>query len=281
MTERADTDQSSGPHNGSGPESGLGHVTGLYRYPVKGLSAESLGACDLVAGDGIPFDRMYAIENGPGRFDPNAPRHLPKTNFLMLMRNERLATLETRFDPDTHILTVLRQGRQVARGALRTRLGRQMVEQFFSAYMKDALRGPPRIVSSEGQNFTFADVPAKCLHVVNLATVRDLERAAGKPVHPLRFRANVYIDGLEPWEEFRWVGKQIAVGSNDAGLRLSVVERTVRCDNINVDPRTAARDMGLPAVLSRSWGHTDLGVYATVVRGGTIATGQPIRLHAD
>ena len=72
----------------------------------------------LLAGGTAPFDRAYAIENGPGRFDPEHPAHLPKINFLMLMRNERLATLETHFDDATETLTIWRAGKQVARGDL-------------------------------------------------------------------------------------------------------------------------------------------------------------------
>ena len=218
----------------------------------------------------MPCDRIYAIENGPGRFDPEHPRHLPKVNFLTLMRNERLATLETRFDEASHVLTILRQGKQVARGALRERLGRQMVEQFLGAYMKDALRGPPRIVSAPGH--TFSDVPAKWLHIVNLASLRDLERVMGRPLHPLRFRANILVDGLQPWEEFGWVGKTITI----ADARLEVVQRCQRCEATNVDPETAARDTGIPAVLQRTWGHSDFGVYAKVVEGGTVRTGDGI-----
>ncbi len=71
-------------------------ISGLYRYPVKGLSPAALENVLLTAGKTAPFDRAYAIENGPGRFDPEHPAHLPKINFVMLMRNERLATLETR-----------------------------------------------------------------------------------------------------------------------------------------------------------------------------------------
>ena len=73
-------------------------VRGLFRYPVKGLSPEPLQRMPLLAGQTAAFDRCYAVENGPGRFDPENPAHLPKINFLMLMRNERLATLQTRFD---------------------------------------------------------------------------------------------------------------------------------------------------------------------------------------
>ena len=249
------------------------HVTGLYRYPVKGLSAEVLSETALAEGETLPCDRIYAIENGVGRFDPENPRHLPKINFLMLMRNERLATLETRFDETTHVLTVLRQGRQVARGALKERLGRQMVEQFLGAYMKDALRGPPRIVSAPGHQFS--DVPAKWLHIVNLASVRDLERVMTRPLHPLRFRPNVLVDGIAAWVELGWVGRTIAIGVT----RLEIVARCQRCEATNVDPVTAVRDTGIPAALQRTWSHTDFGVYAKVVVGGTVRTGDALILE--
>ena len=248
------------------------NVTALYRYPIKGLSGEALGETVLTPGETVPSDRIYAIENGPGRFDPDNPRHLPKVNFLMLMRNERLASLETRFDETTHALTVLRNGRQVARGVLKERLGRQMVEQFLGAYMKDALRGPPRIVSAPGHSFS--DVPAKWLHLINLASVRDLERVVGRRLHPLRFRANVHLDGLGPWEEFGWVGKTLSIG----GARLEIVHRCQRCEATNVDPETAARDTAIPAVLQRTWGHTDFGVYAKVVDGGRVTQGDAVTL---
>lgn len=247
-------------------------VAGLYRYPVKGLSPEPMDEVGLEAGAVMPFDRAYAIENGPGRFDPAEPRHLPKTCFLMLMRDERLATLETRFDEHTETLVIFRQGRQVARGDLRTRIGRQMIEQFLAAYMAASLRGPPKIVSAPGHSFS--DMAAKCLHIVNLASVRELERAVGQPVNPLRFRANIYVDGIEPWEEFSWLDRDIAVG----GIRLSVFHRTRRCDATNVDPATGARDLAIPATLLRTWGHSDFGVYAKVIGAGRIATGDPVSL---
>lgn len=245
-------------------------VASLYRYPIKGLSPERLDSVRIDEGGVMPFDRAYAIENGPGRFDPDQPKHLPKINFLMLMRDERLATLGTHFDDDSHVLTIKRQGKQVARGDLRTRIGRQMIEQFLAAYMAASLRGAPHIVSAPGHSFS--DMPARCLHIVNLATVREVERVALRPVDPLRFRANVYLDGLEPWAEFNWLDHEIKIGE----LRLTVFHRTQRCEATNVDPASGTRDMAIPALLQRTWGHSDLGVYAKVAAGGVIATGDPV-----
>lgn len=248
------------------------HVAALCRYPVKGLSPERLDSVAVEVGQTIPFDRAYAIENGPGRFDPDQPRHLPKINFLMLMRDERLATLTARFETDSETLSLLRDGKQVARGQLSTPIGRTLIEQFIAAYMQTELRGPPKIVSAPGHSFS--DVSAKCVHIVNLASVRDLERHVGRPVDPLRFRANLYIDGLEPWAELGWPDKAVAVGTT----QLSVFMRTQRCAATNVDPATGARDMAIPAALQRGWGHMDFGVYAKVVRGGRIATGDAVTI---
>lgn len=242
-------------------------VAALYRYPVKGLSPERIERVTLEAGGTMPFDRAYAIENGPGRFDPDNPRHLPKITYLMLMRDERLATLVSSFDDASETLTIERAGKQVARGQLSTPLGRKLIEQFFAAYMKAELRGPPKVVFTPGHSFS--DVAMKCLHIVNLASVRDLERVVGRPIDPLRFRANVYIDGVEPWAELRWVGRELTIG----GIRAQVVDRTVRCDATNVDPRTGARDMGLPTLIRRTWGHGDFGFYAKVIDGGELALG--------
>lgn len=249
-------------------------VVALYRYPVKGLTPERLDSIALALGETVPGDRAWAIENGPGRFNPDEPRHLPKINFLMLMRNERLATLETHFDDDEQTLTIRRDGKQVARGQLSTKLGRSMIEQFLAAYMKSDLRGAPHIVSSPGHSFS--DVAKKCVHIVNLASVRELERASGRKIDPLRFRPNIIVDGLEPWAEFAVVGKRMAIGP----VAVDVDKRTERCDATNVDPATGTRDMSIPALLRRTWGHSDFGIYASVCEAGVVSTGDRLTIPA-
>ena len=249
-------------------------VVSLYRYPIKGLSPQKLDQLALTAGETVPGDRAYAIENGPGRFDPEDPRYLPKVNFLMLMRNERLAALETTFDDATQTLTISRGGKQVTQGTLTSKLGRQIIEQFIAGYMKDELKGPPRIVSAPGHSFS--DVAAKCLHLVNLATVRDLEVAVGMTLNPLRFRANVYFDGAEPWQEKQWLGRHLSIG----GVRFKVTSETVRCDATNVNPDTAERDGTIPPTLQRIFGSPCLGIYAKVVDGGNIRPGDRVEAHA-
>jgi uncharacterized protein YcbX len=249
----------------------VGSVRAIFRYPVKGLSAQALDRVAVEAGGTLPYDRAWAIENGPGRFDPEQPKHLPKIHFLMLMRNERLAALETRFDDADQTLTILRAGKQVTRGDLGTKLGRTMIEQFLAAYMKEDLRGAPRIVSAPGH--TFSDMAAKCVHLVNLTSLTELERAARRTLDPRRFRPNLVLEGLEPWQEFGWLDRDVRIGE----VRLHVFARTTRCAATNVDPAAGVRDTALPAVLERTWGHADFGVYARVIEGGMLAIGDAVR----
>jgi uncharacterized protein len=245
-------------------------IASLVRYPIKGLSGVAMPRATLTAGQGMPLDRAYAIENGSARFDPQNPKWLPKANFLQLMQHERLASLSVAFDEATNSLTLFRDGKQVAKGALQIKLGRQLIEQFLSAYMKASLRGPPRIVHADGHSFT--DIAAKALHIVNLETVRDVSRVTGIDLDPMRFRANLYIEGLPAWEERCWVGKWIACGD----AQLAVFDETGRCEATSVDPLTAQRGLSIPAALERTWGHGSLGVYASVKREGTVATGDMI-----
>jgi hypothetical protein len=251
----------------------MAQVTCLCRYPLKGFTAEEMATVELEAGEGFPFDRIYAVENGRSRFDPAAPRWLPKVSFLMLMRHERLATLKTVFDETGHTLTILRGERQLARGQLTTKLGRQMIEQFLAAYLQTELKGPPRILSAEGHRFT--DIAAKAVHLVNLETVRDLGRQMGTHLNPLRFRANLYFDGVAAWEENAWVGRTIAIGE----VRLKVFDRTARCAATDVNPETAERGASIPSALEWLYGHNDLGLYARVVSGGRLTRGDALTLE--
>jgi hypothetical protein len=246
-------------------------INAIYRYPVKGLSPEPLASTLLTPGQTVPSDRLYAIENGPSGFDPELPRHQPKTRYLMLMRNERLATLRTRFDDARHVLTIESDGRIAARGDLRTPAGRQGVESYFAQFCADDLRGPPKVLHAPGHSFS--DVARKVVSIINLASVSALETAIGAPVNPLRFRGNVYVEGWPAWKEFDLPGHEIAIGKS---ARLKVVKRIVRCAATNVDPDTGARDLTIPETLLRSFGHADCGVYAEVIEAGKIAAGNEL-----
>jgi uncharacterized protein YcbX len=250
-------------------------IARLCRYPVKGLSAEPLQTVTLTGAEGLPEDRRFALAHAGTRFDPANPEWLPKGQFLMLMKNERLALLESRYDAQTTTLEIWRNGKRVARGALSTPVGRAVIEDFFAAFMRTEALGKPKLVEAPGH--MFSDAREKVVSLINLATVTDLERVVGRPVDPLRFRGNVYLEGLPAWAEFDWLEREIAIGD----ARLRVARRIPRCPATDVDPATGARDMTIPLTLKSAFGHADLGVYAEVTTGGAIAVGNDVSLPRE
>ena len=248
-------------------------IASLYRYPVKGLSPEPLPRVTLEIGQTLPADRRYAIENGPSGFDPADPKWMSKAYFLMLQRDQWLAGLHTRFDDASGVLTIRRDGAVAAQGDLETGEGRAAIEGFFATGFAGKIKGTPKVLSGRGHSFS--DVARKVVSIINLGSLRAIETMVGQPVHPLRFRANVYVEGWPAWREFEWLDQTLVVGK----ARLKVVKRITRCAAVNVDPETAVRDLDIPQALMRRLGHNECGVYAEVIAGGVIGVGDAIAVE--
>ncbi len=245
----------------------------IFRYPVKGLSAEPLEGATLTAGQTVPGDRLYAIENGPTGFDPAAPAYFPKQRFLMLLRNERLAGFRSSYDDRSHVLTIRQGETVVAAGDLQSADGRAAVEQFFAREFARELRGPPKILTGGGHSFS--DVARKVVSIINLASIAAIEDMVGTAVDPLRFRANLYLSGWPAWHEFSLLNQTLAAGA----VRLRVVKTITRCAAVNVDPGTGARDLAIPVALQRHAGHDECGIYTEVTAGGTLRRGDTLQVE--
>lgn len=253
-------------------------VTHLYRYPVKGLTAEALQQVFLQPGQAIPLDRAFAIAQGDSAFNPAQPQHVAKTHFLMLMKNEKLAALRTEYDDGTGILSIYRYDDQgdeivVCAASLHDNKGINRIERFFAEYLGDEVRGEPKLVRAD--NHMFSDVAEKVLSCINLETVQALETEIGSPIDPLRFRGNVYFSGVPAWAELEWAaGQVLTLGSTT----VKVLKPIQRCAATNVNPLTAKRDLKIPQTLMQKWGHANLGVYVQVVDAGEVSVGDTLTM---
>ena len=205
----------------------------------------------LVAGATLPADRLYAIENGPCGFDPADPKYFPKQRFLMLMRNERLATLRTDYEEASHTLTIQWEGREAARGDLRTPEGRLAIEAFFRRFMPAELRGAPKVFC--GQGHSFSDVAKKVVSIINLASVAAVETASGARCIRCAFAAISMSRAGRPGMS----SICSAASWRSARRGCKVVKRIVRCAATDVDPDTGIRDLTLARTLMESFGHAD------------------------
>lgn len=245
-------------------------LTAITRFPVKGFGPDRLQEVKLSAGQTLPFDRAWAIENGPGDFDPAHPAHVKKKHFLMLAGQTGLAQVQTRCDgagpgfttswPDGESLTIALDD-AASHGPLFARL---------EALLGEQVRGALRFAHIPGQALT--DIPLPHISLINAASLRDLEARTGHVIEPVRFRGNLLIDGLKPWAEFDWLGRDVVIGN--AVLRGQ--SRIRRCVATSINPGTAQCDIDLPAALMAHYGHADCGIYMSVEAGGDVAVGDRV-----
>jgi uncharacterized protein YcbX len=244
----------------------------LYRYPVKGLTAEALERVKVERGGAIPWDRAFALAHGDAGFDPAHPAWLPKWNFMCLMKHARAARLFSVFDPRSGILSIMApDGTGVEANAL-TQPGRERIGAFLTQYLGEEARGTPTFHYVPGHGFGDQKIPVVSLN--NLASLRDYESKLGTRRHRRRFRANIWFSGAQPWAERDWIGRELQIG----GAVVRVIKPTTRCPATQVNPETAERDADPVAELHSLYGHADLGVHAEVIEGGMVATGDAIEL---
>jgi len=247
-------------------------LTAITRFPVKGLGPDFLEQIALSAGAVLPMDRAWAIENGPSPFDDADPQHLKKKHFLMLAGQAGLARLTCHHVPKDGIYSVSLDGGAAIEITLDDPSTHAPLFDCLRALVGDAVRGPLRLVHAPGQAMT--DIPQPQISLINAASVRDLSDKTGQLLEPLRFRGNLLIDGLAPWEEFSLVGHDIRIG----GVACRVESRIRRCAATSVHPEKGERDRDVPAALFEHYGHMDCGVYLSVLEDGEIALGDPVSL---
>ena len=115
-------------------------ISAIYRYPVKGLSPEPLDQVTLSVGQGVPHDRRFALALAATQIDPEKPEWLHKSNFFMLMRDEQLAQLHTRFDERSGNFTIARSGELLLSASITDAGGRQAIEGIFAELLIKRLR---------------------------------------------------------------------------------------------------------------------------------------------
>lgn len=250
----------------------IGRVAALYRHPVKGFTPERLPAAVLEAGAAFPCDRMFAVENGPSGFDPENPVFLPKRLFTVLAMIPALARARTAYDEASGVLTVSAEGCASLSANLDSEEGRAAFAVWLEGFMVPERRnGPLRVIQGPGAH-RFMDDRKGAVSLINLASVRDLEARIGRAVDPLRFRANLHVEGWTAWAEMDLTpGATVRLGQTE----MVVVKPIVRCAATHVDPDTGERDIEIAPSLHANYGHVCCGLYLQVAWGGRLAAGDP------
>ncbi len=242
-------------------------VAQIWRHPVKGHGREELNGIQLRKGECIAWDRRWAVLHEAARFNDADPEWIACTNFSRACKAPLLQAVTTRSDiarnrvtfshPRLDDLTVNPDDEHDASAFI----------QWVLPISPNDRALPRRLVRVPGRGMTDTDYPS--ISLINLASHNQVSRKIGRRISHLRWRGNIVLEGLEPWEEMAWIGHRLRAGDAE----LEVIEPTIRCMATAANTRTGIRDTDILGALQAGWAHQNMGVYAQVTRTGGLRKG--------
>lgn len=242
----------------------------IFRYPIKAHGREELASVVLSAGACLPWDRHWAVAHERSKFDPGAPAWVPCGNFQRGARTAAVMAIAARFDEVAGTMDLTHPDLPPLRFRPHTD-GDQLID-WLAPISPDADFRPTALVRAPGQGMTDTDYPS--LSINSLASNAALAAHMGRDLSLHRWRGNLWLDGLEPWEEFGWIGRRLRLGE----AVLQVQERIGRCKATAANPDTGRVDSDTLGALRALVGEQDFGVFATVIHGGRIAPGDRVEV---
>lgn len=242
----------------------------ISRHPIKGHGREDLAAVVLAAGACLPWDRHWAVAHEAARL---APGWNPCVNFARGAKAPALMAVTARLDEAAAAVTLSHPERP----DLTFRPDDPADLPGFLAWvapLHPAERARATDIVGAGRGMTDSEFPS--VSILSLASLADLSDKMGQDLSVHRWRGNLWLDGLEPWAEWGWIGRTIRIGAAE----LRIEERITRCKATSANPLTGRIDADTLGGLQVAYGHQDFGVYAVVTRGGAIATGDAVEVLA-
>ena len=247
------------------------HVTALRASPVKGFPQSSVETLELVPG-GIVEDRRFVLVQPDGKALYGA--ELTALAGAEAAWDAGEGSLTLRFaDGERASATVELGDEQTAYGYGRRAIPGRVVHGPLAQALSARLGSSVALLAvAEGVGAIEAAT------VVSQASVDRVASELGVPeLDSRRFKMNVEIDGVEAHEEDGWDGGDVTIG--EAVVRIA--GPVPRCVLTTLDPVTLTRDLDvLRALLAyrkpMAGGNAPFGMYATVVRPGRVAVGDPV-----
>jgi uncharacterized protein YcbX len=248
----------------------MAHVTGIYRHPLKSHGREALQHVSLSKGETMPWDRCWAVAHEASTADGST--WVSCINFSRGSKAPSLMAINAKLDETTQTLTLSHPERK---NFIFQPDDRHQLSGFL-AWVKPLMpkdrAQSARIIRIPKRGSTDTDYPS--ISINSHASLRAISDRMGMPVSPLRWRGNIWIDGLEPWAEQSWLGQKFSIGT----VVLEGVEPILRCLATTANPRTGKRDADTLGALKDGWNHQNFGLYARVIESGEISIEDTLEL---
>ncbi len=243
----------------------------LFYSPVKSLSFSPINKLEILNNIGIKFDRNFAFTRD---LDDNKINHLMQNpldrkiiNFLSLKHFPELNMYN--FDFNNGFLYLKKNNNII----LITDIKNEAEINILCEKMQELIPKIKRIrLLQDPMNPFFDTMPSKTISLINLNSIRDFEKKLSKKIEFQRFRGNIYVDGLNPWDERNLINKTLIINN----LKFKVTKEIPRCVATNIRPNSSEINLSIPISLKQFYNHINLGVYLIPLNDGNIKSNDDI-----
>jgi uncharacterized protein YcbX len=257
-------------------------ISSINYCPVKSISFQSIKSCEIRKNIGIVGDRIFAFSKGldlnqAQLFEKKLEERRGKWNKILTLKNSpSLNKYNFLFDNDKLTLT------QNNNDILTINIDETGEYELLSnkiLELESSLKKPIYLMKNKDIPFFDTSISNKTIlnhsiSLINTKSVEDFQNKTNQEIETQRFRGNIFVDGVDAWEERNWIGKIIKI--NDISFK---VEKNIpRCVAINLKPNTDDNSLNLLQSLKKTYNHFDMGVYLTALDNGPINIGDNISL---
>ena len=270
-------------------ETTIGKVVSLWRYPVKSMLVEELNS-SYITEHGLIGDRVYALideETGKTVSAKNPSKWGKLFDFRSAFIDppqvvDNIPPVRITFPDGTQIFSNQNEmndalskvlGREVK--LIRNSLEKPIYEEYWPNIEGLAQREKTTDEAMPPQSFFDIAV----VHILTTSTINRLRELYPKGRFEIRrFRPNIVVEPLSGETDFvenSWVGKNITIGEE---ILLKVIQPCTRCVMITLPQSDLPKDLGILKTVAK-YNQVNVGVYASVYKGGTIRRGDSVQIE--
>jgi len=257
-------------------------ISSINYCPVKSLSFQSVDICKIKKNIGIVGDRIFAFAKNLDLdkvqlFEKSPEERKGKWNKILTLKNSPVLN-KYNFSFKENRLTLISADKEILTININELSERQLLSSKIIE-LENSLKGP--IVLMKNQKFPFFDTSISnkvnfinSISLLNIQSIHEFEKKIHKKIEIPRFRGNICVDGMEPWEEREWIGKVIKINN----ISFKVEKNIPRCIAINLKPTTDDNSLNLLQLLKKTYDHFEMGIYLTPLDDGEINSGDMIKI---
>jgi uncharacterized protein YcbX len=257
-------------------------ISSINYCPVKSVSFQSIDECEIQKNIGIVGDRVFAFAKG---LDPDQARLFEKSpeerkgkwNKVLTLKNSP-ALNKYNFVLNDEKLTLTLKNKEILTIDINQLSDREALSNKITE-LEDSLKHP--IVLMNNRDYPFFDTSISnkvdfinSVSLLNIQSINDFQKKIDKKIEIPRFRGNICVDGIEPWEERKWIGKVIKINNTS----FKVEKNIPRCVAINLKPTTDDNSLNLLQSLKKAYDHFEMGIYLTALDNGEINLSDKIEI---